>query len=110
MTEHLQGKGHMSPPAKPNDNPLTDPTNAPLGTIVVFPRWQDGHHPTDIAIRWAPPYDIDEQYPWLILGSEGPQQLGNDSVEGCEMLAVPAVVACAWAATPRRWMTGLGAV
>jgi hypothetical protein len=36
MTERLQGEGHMSPPAKPNDNPLTDPTNAPLGTIVVW--------------------------------------------------------------------------
>lgn len=74
---------------------LTDPADAPLGTTVVFPRWQDQHHPREIAIRWAPPFDLDEQHPWLIVGSDGPQVLGNDSVAGCEVLACSLVDACA---------------
>lgn len=78
---------------------LTDPTSAPLGTTVVFPADQDEHHPRLIAIRWAPPYDADEEHPWLIVGSEGPQRLSHDSVEGCEVLSATLVYACATADT-----------
>jgi hypothetical protein len=78
---------------------LSDPTNAPLGTTVVFPRWQDKHHPREIAIRWAPPFERDEQHPWLIVGSEGPQVLANDSVAGCEVLVCSLVDACATSST-----------
>lgn len=76
---------------------LADPVIAPLGTAVVFPRWQDEHHPREIAIRWAPVHDIDEQYPWLIVGSEGPQRLDHDSVQGCEVFRGALVEACATA-------------
>jgi hypothetical protein len=72
---------------------LADPAAAPLGTTVVFPAVQDGHHPRDIAIRWAHAYDRDEN-PWLILGSDGPQRLSNEAVSGCEVLSVPLVEAC----------------
>jgi hypothetical protein len=76
---------------------LRDAASAPIGTTVVFPAVQDEHHPRQIAIRWAPPWDLDEECPWLIMGSEGPQRLSNDVVEGCEVLAVPLADACATA-------------
>lgn len=60
----------------------------------MFPRWQNRNHPREIAIRWAPVNDMDEQYPWLILGSEGPQRLDHDAVQGCEALQSTAVAAC----------------
>lgn len=74
---------------------LTDPASAPLGTTVVFPAVQDEHHPRQIAVRWSPPWNLDEEHPWLILGSDaGLQVLSNDVVEGCEVLTVPLVDAC----------------
>jgi hypothetical protein len=73
---------------------LADPAAAPLGTTVVFPVFQDECHPRDIAIRWAPTYDRDEKYPWLIVGSDGPQRLSNETVEGCEVLSTPLAEAC----------------
>jgi hypothetical protein len=107
MTDNAPMQGDPPRPARPNPNPLTDPANAPLGTIVVFPRWQDEHHATGIAIRWAPPYDMDEQRPWLILGSDGPQKLDHDAVEGCQVLDIPANEACWYASKPRRWVIGV---
>lgn len=100
-------QGQPTPAVKPNADPLTDPTNAPLGTIVVFS--EDGLHPTHIAIRWVHPNNKDERLPWLILGSDGPQRLDHDAVEGCQVVNIPAVTACAYAATPRRWLAGLDA-
>lgn len=93
------GRAEQRAPVSAPSVVLTDPVNAPLGTTVVFPRWQDQHHPREIAIRWAPPHDIDEQYPWLIIGSEGPQRLDHDCVAGCEVLSCPLVDACATAST-----------
>jgi hypothetical protein len=62
------------------------PEAAPLGTAVVFPEWQDKHHPRDIAIRWCHPDVFDERTPWIILNSDGPQRLSNDCVVNCEWL------------------------
>lgn len=84
-------------PRRVTPSPLLDPASAPLGTIVVFPAEQDEHHVREIAIRWAQPYDRDEEYPWIILGSDGPQRLSNDVVDGCEVLTGNAVEACATA-------------
>lgn len=67
---------------------MTDdyPASDPVGTVRVFPRWQDENHPREFAIRWCSSIDRDEKYPWLILESEGPQRLTNASVEGCERI------------------------
>lgn len=74
---------------------LWDAASAPLGTTVVFPATQDEHHARQIAVRWSPPWDLDEEHPWLILGSDaGIQKLSNDVVEGCEVLTVPLADAC----------------
>jgi hypothetical protein len=73
--------------AQPTDDPAADP----LGTVRVFPRWQDRYHARELAIRWSPRIDLDEPLPWLILGSEGPQKLSNDSVRECERLPLSAV-------------------
>lgn len=107
MADNPPMQGRPTPAVKPNPNPLTDPSAAPLGTTVMFPRWQDVHHPTDIAIRWASVHDTAEQRPWLILGSEGPQKLDHEAVEGCQVLDMPAATACGYAAKPQRWIIGL---
>lgn len=75
---------------------LSDPASAPLGTTVVFPATQDEHHPRQIAVRWSPPWNLDEELPWLILGSDaGIQKLSNDVVQGCEVLTIALADACA---------------
>ncbi|GAA3877977.1 hypothetical protein GCM10022243_48350 [Saccharothrix violaceirubra] len=65
---------------------VVDPESAPLGTTLLFPEQQDEHHWPEIAIRWSPPGASDEPYPWLIVGSEGPQKLSHDVVVGCTVL------------------------
>lgn len=89
----------LKPQPSGNGETLTHPEDAPLGTTVVFPRWQDRNHPRLIAIRWSPPWDRDEEHPWLLVGVEGRQVLADDSVEGCEILTCPLVEACADADT-----------
>lgn len=60
---------------------------APVGAVCVFPAPdRDAGVVREIAVKWAPPFDRDEPYPWIILGSEGPQRLSNDSVDDCEWL------------------------
>jgi len=100
----VRATGELNPPLagsrRPESavaNPLRGAALAPLGTIVVFPRWQDEHHPRLIAIRWSPSFARDEEYPWIILGSAGPQRLSDESVEGCEVLFITAARACALA-------------
>lgn len=67
------------PPWLVDDNPEW----APVGAVRVWPRWQDEHHETGGAIRWT--LDPDEQYPWLLLDSDGPQRLDHDAVRGCQV-------------------------
>lgn len=62
------------------------PEAAPLGTACVFPEWQDKHHPRQIALRLHSPNVLDEKYPWVLLDSDGPQALDNESVINCEWL------------------------
>lgn len=81
-------------PAPVAPPPLADDPRAdPLGTVRIFPRWQDKHHERELAIRWSPPGDRDEPYPWIILGSEGPQRLDNEAVTGCQRIALWEVAA-----------------
>lgn len=65
-----------------------EPEDDPIGTIRLFPRWQDEYHDRQLAIRWAPNYRNlkGEPYPWLVLDSECPQLLSDDSVRGCQVL------------------------
>lgn len=66
---------------------ILKPHEMAVGTVVIFPRVRDQYHETSLAIRWADSFS-DESLPWLILGSEGPQYLSNESVEDCEILTV----------------------
>lgn len=83
--------GQPRPPAYvPQHQTLTEmfgaPEAAPLGTACVFPEWQDEHHPRQIALRLQSPHVLDEKYPWVLLDSDGPQVLSNESVVNCEWL------------------------
>lgn len=70
---------------------MTDPSTDPVGTVRDFPRYEEPSYSTysaHCAVRWTD--DRDEEYPWLLLGSEGPQRLSHDAVEGCRVIgAVP---------------------
>jgi hypothetical protein len=79
-----------------NTAKLTDPQAAPVGTVVLWPAHQSDAHPLpEVVIRWSSTLDDLEPYPWLILGSEGPQRLSHDSVRDCTVLYVSAADAVA---------------
>lgn len=79
-----------------NTAKLTDPQDAPVGTTVLWPaRHSDAHPLPEVVIRWSSPLDDREPYPWLILGSEGPQRLSHESVRDCTVLYVSAAEAVA---------------
>lgn len=80
-------------PVAPSSAATDDPATDPVGTVRVFPRWQDEHHERQYAIRWLKPIDRDELRPWLLLDSEGPQRLDNDAVRDCERIGVSQAVA-----------------
>lgn len=67
-------------PKASGDSRRDDPSRDPLGTVRLFagpPRDDSG-----LAIRWRGPADTIEQYPWLLLGSDGPQKLSNETLQG----------------------------
>lgn len=83
--------GVPRPPAYVPSHPtLTEifgsPEAAPIGTACVFPQWQDEHHPRQVAVRYAAPGNLCEPHPWVLLDSDGPQVLSDESVVNCEWL------------------------
>ena len=63
-----------------------DPSRDPVGAVRLFDT--SLRDDTGLAIRWRDPADTTEPYPWLILGSDGPQKLSNDSVRDCARVGV----------------------
>lgn len=68
------------PPKSRGDNRPDDPSRDPVGTVRLYSI--DLRDDAGLAIRWSDPADTIEQHPWLILGSDGPQKLSNDTVRG----------------------------
>lgn len=60
-----------------------DPANDPVGTVRLYCP-ETGEY----ALRWCSPIDRDEELPWLILDSEGPQKLSNTSLIGRERVSM----------------------
>jgi hypothetical protein len=86
-----------------NTAKLTHPQDAPVGTVVLWPAHQDDtYRLPEVVIRWASAHDVDEQCPWLILGSDGPQRLSHDSVLDCTIVYVSAAEAVALVAEQTR--------
>lgn len=65
-----------------------DPTTDPIGTVRDM---RDPHSPIAdddpiahverYAIKWCSPLNRDEEHPWLILDSDGPQRMPNDLMD-----------------------------